>query len=116
MVIWICQEYLKDLVEKNVINIFIDFFGKFLFIFLVFKKKEKFKLYLGVEFSSMGVIVWVVWVEDYNKVMELDCFLGIFNEFIVFIEQEIKSVVFNCFCRDVIGWILIDISFKIFYE
>ncbi|XP_054989872.1 signal-induced proliferation-associated 1-like protein 1 isoform X6 [Sorex araneus] len=110
------QEYLKDLAEKNVTNTPIDPSGKFPFISLASKKKEKSKPYPGAELSSMGAIVWTVRAKDYNKAMEIDCLLGISNEFIVLIEQETKSVVFNCSCRDVIGWTSTDTSVKIFYE
>ncbi|XP_077906583.1 signal-induced proliferation-associated 1-like protein 1 isoform X7 [Ictidomys tridecemlineatus] len=110
------QEYLKDLAEKNVTNTPIDPSGKFPFISLASKKKEKSKPYPGAELSSMGAIVWAVRAKDYTKAMELDCLLGISNEFIVLIEQETKSVVFNCSCRDVLGWTSTDTSLKIFYE
>ncbi|KAM5338668.1 signal-induced proliferation-associated 1-like protein 1 isoform 1-T10 [Glossophaga mutica] len=110
------QEYLKDLAEKNVTNTPIDPSGKFPFISLASKKKEKSKPYPGAELSSMGAIVWAVRAKDYNTAMEIDCLLGISNEFIVLIEQETKSVVFNCSCRDVIGWTSTDTNLKIFYE
>ncbi|XP_049754725.1 signal-induced proliferation-associated 1-like protein 1 isoform X4 [Elephas maximus indicus] len=110
------QEYLKDLAEKNVTNTPIDPSGKFPFISLASKKKEKSKPYPGAELSSMGAIVWAIRAKDYNQAMEIDCLLGISNEFIVLIEQETKSVVFNCSCRDVIGWTSTDNSLKIFYE
>ncbi|KAM6202809.1 signal-induced proliferation-associated 1-like protein 1 isoform 2-T2 [Rhynchocyon petersi] len=110
------QEYLKDLAEKNVTNTPIDPSGKFPFISLASKKKEKTKPYPGAELSSMGAIVWPVRAKDYNQAMEIDCLLGISNEFIVLIEQETKSVVFNCSCRDVLGWTSTDTSLKIFYE
>nr|XP_060475721.1 signal-induced proliferation-associated 1-like protein 1 [Panthera onca] len=110
------QEYLKDLAEKNVTNTPIDPSGKFPFISLASKKKEKSKPYPGAELSSMGAIVWAVRAKDYNTAMEIDCLLGVSNEFIVLIEQETKSVVFNCSCRDVIGWTSTDTSLKIFYE
>lgn len=110
------QEYLKDLAEKNVTNTPIDPSGKFPFISLASKKKEKSKPYPGAELSSMGAIVWAVRAKDYNTAMEIDCLLGISNEFIVLIEQETKSVVFNCSCRDVIGWTSADTSLRIFYE
>ncbi|KAM5244844.1 signal-induced proliferation-associated 1-like protein 1 isoform 11-T45 [Hipposideros larvatus] len=110
------QEYLKDLAEKNVTNTPIDPSGKFPFISLASKKKEKSKPYPGAELSSMGAIVWAVRAKDYNKAMELDCLFGVSNEFIILIEQETKSVVFNCSCRDVIGWTSTDTSLKIFYE
>ncbi|KAB0374530.1 hypothetical protein FD755_013022 [Muntiacus reevesi] len=110
------QEYLKDLAEKNVTNTPIDPSGKFPFISLASKKKEKSKPYPGAELSSMGAIVWAVRAKDYNKAMEIDCLLGVSNEFVVLIEQETKSVVFNCSCRDVIGWTSTDASLKVFYE
>ncbi|XP_055449230.1 signal-induced proliferation-associated 1-like protein 1 isoform X2 [Psammomys obesus] len=110
------QEYLKDLAEKNVTNTPIDPSGKFPFISLASKKKEKSKPYPGAELSSMGAIVWAIRAKDYSKAMEFDCLLGISNEFIVLIEQETKSVAFNCSCRDVIGWTSSDTSLKIFYE
>ncbi|XP_076979026.1 signal-induced proliferation-associated 1-like protein 1 isoform X2 [Tamandua tetradactyla] len=110
------QEYLKDLAEKNVTNTPIDPSGKFPFISLASKKKEKSKPYPGAELSSMGAIVWAIRAKDYNKAMEMDCLLGVSNEFIILIEQETKSVVFNCSCRDVIGWTSNDTSLKIFYE
>ncbi|XP_051052230.1 signal-induced proliferation-associated 1-like protein 1 isoform X3 [Phodopus roborovskii] len=110
------QEYLKDLAEKNVTNTPIDPSGKFPFISLASKKKEKSKPYPGAELSSMGAIVWAVRAKDYNKAMEFDCLLGISNEFIVLIDQEARSVAFNCSCRDVIGWTSSDTSLKIFYE
>ncbi|XP_023559066.1 signal-induced proliferation-associated 1-like protein 1 isoform X3 [Octodon degus] len=110
------QEYLKDLAEKNVTNTPIDPSGKFPFISLASKKKEKSKPYPGAELSSTGAIVWTVRAKDYTTALEIDCLLGVSNEFIVLIEQETKSVVFNCSCRDVIGWTSTDASLKIFYE
>ncbi|XP_038621413.1 LOW QUALITY PROTEIN: signal-induced proliferation-associated 1-like protein 1 [Tachyglossus aculeatus] len=110
------QEYLKDLAEKNVTNTPIDPSGKFPFISLASKKKEKSKPYPGAELHSAGAIVWGVHAKDYHKGMEIDCLLAISNEFLVLIEQETKSVVFNCSCRDIIGWTSTDTSLKIFYE
>lgn len=110
------QEYLKDLAEKNVTNTPIDPSGKFPFISLASKKKEKSKPYPGAEIYSSGAIVWSVHAKDYSKGMEIDCLLGVSNEFVVLIEQDTKSVVFNCSCRDVIGWTSTDTNIKIFYE
>ncbi|XP_039390531.1 signal-induced proliferation-associated 1-like protein 1 isoform X2 [Mauremys reevesii] len=110
------QEYLKDLAEKNVTNTPIDPSGKFPFISLASKKKEKSKPYPGAELHSSGAIVWSVHAKDYCKGMEIDCLLGVSNEFVVLIEQDTKSVVFNCSCRDVIGWTSTDTSIKLFYD
>ncbi|XP_048340019.1 signal-induced proliferation-associated 1-like protein 1 isoform X2 [Sphaerodactylus townsendi] len=110
------QEYLKDLAEKNVTNTSIDPSGKFPFISLASKKKEKSKPHPGVELHSSGSVVWTLHAKDYSKGVDLDCLLGISNEFVIIIEQDTKSVVFNCSCRDVIGWTSTDTSVKIFYE
>ncbi|XP_058017922.1 signal-induced proliferation-associated 1-like protein 1 isoform X2 [Ahaetulla prasina] len=110
------QEYLKDLAEKNVTNTPIDPSGKFPFISLASKKKEKSKPHPGVELHSSGAVVWILHAKDYSKGLDIDCLLGISNEFVVVIEQDTKSVVFNCSCRDVIGWTSTDTSVKIFYE
>uniref|UniRef100_A0A8D0FZM8 Signal induced proliferation associated 1 like 1 n=1 Tax=Sphenodon punctatus TaxID=8508 RepID=A0A8D0FZM8_SPHPU len=110
------QEYLKDLAEKNVTNTPIDPTGKFPFISLASKKKEKSKPYPGAELSSSGAIVWSIHAKDYTKGIEIDSLLGISNEIVVLIEHDTKSVVFNCSCRDVIGWTSTDTSIKIFYE
>ncbi|XP_015275558.1 PREDICTED: signal-induced proliferation-associated 1-like protein 1 isoform X1 [Gekko japonicus] len=110
------QEYLKDLAEKNVTNTPIDPSGKFPFISLASKKKEKSKPHPGVELHSSGAVVWTLHAKDYSKGVDIDCLLGISNEFVVIIEQDTKSVVFNCSCRDVIGWTSTDTSVKIFYE
>ncbi|XP_039190130.1 signal-induced proliferation-associated 1-like protein 1 isoform X3 [Crotalus tigris] len=110
------QEYLKDLAEKNVTNTPIDPSGKFPFISLASKKKEKSKPHPGVELHSSGAVVWILHAKDYSKGVDIECLLGISNEFVVVIEQDTRSVVFNCSCRDVIGWTSTDTSVKIFYE
>lgn len=110
------QEYLKDLAEKNVTNTPIDPSGKFPFISLASKKKEKSKPPPGVELHSSGAVVWSLRAQDYSMGVDTDCLLGISNEFVVIIEQDTKSVVFNCSCRDVIGWTSTDTSVKLFYE
>nr|XP_056706764.1 signal-induced proliferation-associated 1-like protein 1 isoform X3 [Euleptes europaea] len=110
------QEYLKDLAEKNVTNTPIDPSGKFPFISLASKKKEKSKPHPGVELHSSGAVVWTLHAKDYSRGVDIDCLLSISNEFVVIIEQDTKSVVFNCSCRDVIGWTSTDTSVKIFYE
>ncbi|XP_020379834.2 signal-induced proliferation-associated 1-like protein 1 isoform X1 [Rhincodon typus] len=110
------QEYLKDLAENSVTNTPIDPSGKFPFISLATKKKEKSKPYANAEMYSLGTIVWSVRAEDYSCAAEIDCLLGISNEFVVLIEESSKQVVFNCSCRDVIGWTSNLTTIKIFYE
>lgn len=110
------QEYLKDLAENFVSTASIDSAVKFSFITLGAKKKEKVKPRKDAHLFSVGAITWSVRARDFGQSMDVDCLLGISNEFIVLIEEESKNVVFNCSCRDVIGWTSGIMSIKIFYE
>ncbi|KAM4599660.1 signal-induced proliferation-associated 1-like protein 2 isoform 4-T4 [Fundulus diaphanus] len=110
------QEYLKDLAENFVSTATIDSAVKFSFITLGAKKKEKIKARKEAHLFSVGAITWSVCARDFGQSMDVDCLLGISNEFIVLIEEESKNVVFNCSCRDVIGWTSGIMSIKIFYE
>ncbi|XP_078787671.1 signal-induced proliferation-associated 1-like protein 2 isoform X11 [Oryzias latipes] len=110
------QEYLKDLAENFVSTATIDSAVKFSFITLGAKKKEKVKPRKDAHMLSVGAITWSVCARDFGQSMDVDCLLGISNEFIVLIEEESKNVIFNCSCRDVIGWTSGIMSIKIFYE
>uniref|UniRef100_A0A3Q2QKV3 Signal induced proliferation associated 1 like 2 n=1 Tax=Fundulus heteroclitus TaxID=8078 RepID=A0A3Q2QKV3_FUNHE len=110
------QEYLKDLAENFVSTATIDSAVKFSFITLGAKKKEKVKARKEAHLFSVGAITWSVCARDFGQSMDVDCLLSISNEFIVLIEEESKNVVFNCSCRDVIGWTSGIMSIKIFYE
>ncbi|XP_037674817.1 signal-induced proliferation-associated 1-like protein 3 isoform X2 [Choloepus didactylus] len=109
------QEYLKDLAENCVSNTPIDSTGKFNLISLTSKKKEKTKARVGAEQHSTGAIAWRVAAQDYAQGVEIDCILGISNEFVVLLDLRTKEVVFNCYCGDVIGWTPDSTTLKIFY-
>ncbi|XP_058860492.1 signal-induced proliferation-associated 1-like protein 3 [Acipenser ruthenus] len=109
------QEYLKDLAENCVSNTPIDSTGKFNLISLTSKKKEKTRAREGAELGSLAAITWRVSSQDFSRAEEIDCTLGISNEFVVLIDQDTKEVVFNCFCGDVIGWTPDRLAIKIFY-
>nr|XP_045009895.1 signal-induced proliferation-associated 1-like protein 3 isoform X3 [Jaculus jaculus] len=109
------QEYLKDLAENCVSNTPIDSTGKFNLISLTSKKKEKTKARAGAEQHSAGAIAWRVAAQDYAQGVEIDCILGISNEFVVLLDLRTKEVVFNCYCGDVIGWTPDCNTLKIFY-
>uniref|UniRef100_A0A8C8YZ32 Signal induced proliferation associated 1 like 3 n=1 Tax=Prolemur simus TaxID=1328070 RepID=A0A8C8YZ32_PROSS len=109
------QEYLKDLAENCVSNTPIDSTGKFNLISLTSKKKEKTKARAGAEQHSSGAIAWRVAAQDYAQGVEIDCILGISNEFVVLLDLRTKEVVFNCYCGDVIGWTPDASTLKIFY-
>ncbi|KAJ8290429.1 hypothetical protein GJAV_G00012750 [Gymnothorax javanicus] len=111
------QEYLRDLAERHVTSTAIEPSGKFPFISLAHKRKEKSRPYLGAELRSLGAVTWQVHVEDHSAGVELEGLLAISNELLILLDQEAKAVVFNCSVRDVIGWTLgSPASMKIFYE
>ncbi|XP_019902399.2 signal-induced proliferation-associated 1-like protein 2 isoform X1 [Esox lucius] len=110
------QEYLRDLAENFVSTATMDSAVKFSFITLGAKKKDKAKPRKDAHLFSIGAITWSVTARDFGQSADVDCLLGVSNEFIVLIEEESKNVVFNCSCRDVIGWTSGITSLKIFYE
>ncbi|XP_056616490.1 signal-induced proliferation-associated 1-like protein 2 isoform X3 [Triplophysa dalaica] len=110
------QEYLKDLAENFASTTTVDSAVKFSFITLGAKKKERVKPRKDAHLYSVGAITWSVVARDFGQSADAECLLGISNEFIVLIEEESKNVIFNCSCRDVIGWSSGVMSIKIFYE
>ncbi|XP_073729614.1 signal-induced proliferation-associated 1-like protein 2 isoform X2 [Misgurnus anguillicaudatus] len=110
------QEYLKDLAENFASTTTMDSAVKFSFITLGAKKKERVKPRKDAHLYSVGAITWSVVARDFGQPADVECLLGISNEFIVLVEEESKNVIFNCSCRDVIGWSSGIMSIKIFYE
>ncbi|XP_072545836.1 signal-induced proliferation-associated 1-like protein 1 isoform X2 [Salminus brasiliensis] len=111
------QEYLRDLAERHVTSTPVEPSGKFPFISLAHKKKERSRPYGGAELRSLGGITWAVHVEDQTAGAEREGLLAISNEFVLILDQEAKVLVFNCSVRDVIGWSLgSPASMKIYYE
>lgn len=102
------QEYLKDLAENYVTTTPIDSSTKFPLLSLGCKRKDKMKGAKGAELHSAGALVWAVIVnrgEDGDGGdLRLPCLLGVSAESVVLIERCTRRVVFNCSCRDVIGW------------
>uniref|UniRef100_K7GCQ5 Signal induced proliferation associated 1 like 3 n=1 Tax=Pelodiscus sinensis TaxID=13735 RepID=K7GCQ5_PELSI len=109
------QEYLKDLAENCSTSTPIDSTGKFNLISLASKRKEKGKARPGAEQHSTGAIAWRVAAQDFAQGAEVECVLGISNEFLVLLDLRTKEVVFNCFCGDVIGWTPEALALKVFY-
>ncbi|XP_044230911.1 signal-induced proliferation-associated 1-like protein 1 [Thunnus albacares] len=111
------QEYLRDLAERHVTNTPVEPTGKFPFISLAHKRREKVRPYSGAELRSLGAVTWQVHAEDQVAGAERECLLAISNDFIILLDQEAKAVVFNCATRDVIGWSSgSPASMKIYYE
>ncbi|XP_034746869.1 signal-induced proliferation-associated protein 1 isoform X1 [Etheostoma cragini] len=102
------QEYLKDLAENYVTTTPIDSSTKFPLLSLGGKRKDKLKGAKGAELHSAGALVWAVMVNSGDEVEagehRLPCLLGVSAESVVLIERCTRKVVFNCSCRDVIGW------------
>ncbi|XP_076868066.1 signal-induced proliferation-associated protein 1 [Brachyhypopomus gauderio] len=98
------QEYLKDLAENYVTTTPIDSSTKFPLLSLGGKRKDKLKGAKGAELHSAGALVWAVSAIQENDGPKLPCLLGVSAESVVLIERCTKMVVFNCSCRDVIGW------------
>ncbi|XP_010772584.1 signal-induced proliferation-associated 1-like protein 1 [Notothenia coriiceps] len=111
------QEYLRDLAERHTTSTPIDPSGKFPFISLAHKKKEKSRPYGGAELRSLGAVTWLVQVEDHGTGGELEALLAVSNDFLILLDQGAKAVVFNCAAKDVIGWTASSpASLRIFYE
>uniref|UniRef100_H2ULQ9 Signal induced proliferation associated 1 like 1 n=1 Tax=Takifugu rubripes TaxID=31033 RepID=H2ULQ9_TAKRU len=111
------QEYLRDLAERHVTSTPVEPTGKFPFISLAHKRREKVRPYSGAELRSLGAITWQVHAEDQVAGAERECLLAISNDFVILLDQEAKAVVFNCATRDVIGWSTgSPASMKIYYE
>ncbi|XP_053701877.1 signal-induced proliferation-associated 1-like protein 1 [Synchiropus splendidus] len=111
------QEYLRDLAERHVTNTPVEPVGKFPFISLAPKRREKVRPYSGAELRSLGAVTWQVHAEDQVAGAERECLLAISNDFIILLDQEAKAVVFNCATRDVIGWSTgSPASMKLYYE
>ncbi|KAK0151578.1 Signal-induced proliferation-associated 1-like protein 1 [Merluccius polli] len=144
------KEYLKDLAENYVTTTPIDSSTKFPLLSLGSKRKDKLKGAKGAELHSAGALVWAVLVSCPSEEEEeeegeeedgeeagrggggggggvaehhrLPCLLGVSAESVVLIERYSRRVVFNCSCRDVIGWKAVTDSkeggpcLDIFYE
>ncbi|XP_055799254.1 signal-induced proliferation-associated protein 1-like isoform X1 [Salvelinus fontinalis] len=117
------QEYLKDLAENYVTTTPIDSSTKFPLLSLGGKRKDKLKGAKGAELHSAGALVWAVRATSGNEEetggQKLPCLLGVSAESVVLIERYTRRVVFNCCCRDVIGWKALTDSracLDIFYE
>ncbi|KAF3701310.1 Signal-induced proliferation-associated 1-like protein 1 [Channa argus] len=111
------QEYLRDLAERHVTSTPVEPTGKFPFISLAHKRREKVRPYSGAELRSLGAVTWQVHAEDQVAGAERECLLAISNDFIILLDQKAKVVVFNCATRDVIGWSTgSPASLKIYYE
>ncbi|KAK5622620.1 hypothetical protein CRENBAI_000472 [Crenichthys baileyi] len=111
------QEQLKRLVETFVTLTPLDCSNvRFSFISLGGKKKERLARQPQAYLHSAGALTWSVTVRDPSSSAAVACQLAISSSLVVLIEEVGRKVVFNCFCRDVIGWSAAHGSFKLFYQ
>ncbi|KAL1006159.1 hypothetical protein UPYG_G00068640 [Umbra pygmaea] len=111
------QEYLKDLAEHFVSATPVDSSAaKFSFITLAGKKKERSRPRRNAHLQSYGAVTWAVVARDFGQSTDIGCLLAVSNEFVVLIEEASKEVVFNCYCRDVLGWTAKSGVVRLFYE
>ncbi|XP_043107963.1 signal-induced proliferation-associated 1-like protein 2 [Puntigrus tetrazona] len=113
------QEYLKDLVDNFTSATPVDTSGaKFSFITLGAKRKERSRPRNNAHLYSTGAITWPVVAWDSCQSTDIGCLLAISREFVALIEEVSREVVFNCYCKDVIGWSSSSMvgRVKLFYE
>lgn len=113
------QEYLKDIVENFISATPVDASGaKFSFITLGAKRKERSRPRNNAHLYSTGAITWSVVARDSCQSTDIGCLLAISREFVALIEEASREVVFNCYCKDVIGWSSSSMvgRVKLFYE
>ncbi|XP_035986059.1 signal-induced proliferation-associated 1-like protein 2 isoform X2 [Fundulus heteroclitus] len=111
------QEQLKQLVDTCVTLTPLDFSNvRFSFISLGGKKKERSAPQPQAYLQSSGGLTWSVTVRDPSSSAAVACQLAISSELVVLIEEAGRKVVFNCACRDVIGWSAAHGSIKLFYQ
>ncbi|RXN34012.1 signal-induced proliferation-associated 1 2 isoform X1 [Labeo rohita] len=113
------QEYLKELVENFTGATPVDASGaKFSFITLGAKRKERSRPRNNAHLYSTGAITWSVVARDSCQSTDIGCLLAISRDFVALIEEASREVVFNCYCKDVIGWSSSSMvgRVKLFYE
>ncbi|XP_061084087.1 signal-induced proliferation-associated 1-like protein 2 isoform X2 [Conger conger] len=110
-------ESLRDLAASFAAGAPIDSGAKFSFISLGAKRKEKTRPRAGAHLLSAGAVTWSVLARDFARdLARLDGLLAVSHQFIVLLEEESGDVVFNCSCRDVIGWSSGPPGLKVFHE
>lgn len=112
------QEQLKQLVETfSTATAPSDFSSnvRFSFISLAGKKKERLSPRPLAYLQSAGALTWSVTVRDPSSSAAVACRLAVSGQLVVLVEEAGRKVVFNCSCRDVIGWSAAHGSIKLFY-
>ncbi|XP_038144155.1 signal-induced proliferation-associated 1-like protein 2 [Cyprinodon tularosa] len=112
------REQLKQLVETFVTSTPLDLpsNARFSFISLAGKKKDRLAPQPLSYLQSAGALTWSVTVRDPSSSAVVACRLAISSELVVLIDEAGRKVVFNCTCRDVIGWSTAHGSVKLFYQ
>lgn len=111
------QEYLRDLATNYVTSTALDSTSKLSkFTLGSGRKKERSKVKIVPDFLAKGATVFFVKVEDHGFSKEIDCLLGIAAEYIVFIEDNTKDVIYIIPCSSVLGWTAFTNSLKLYHN
>ncbi|KAM9857044.1 signal-induced proliferation-associated 1-like protein 2 [Aulostomus maculatus] len=111
------QEHMKDLVDTFATSTPVDGSSvKFSLISLVGKKKECSMPRRHAHLQSVGALTWAVTARDFSHSTTTACRLAVSPELVVLIEESTRQVVFNCYCRNVIGWSAGHGGIKLFYD
>ncbi|XP_018530192.1 signal-induced proliferation-associated 1-like protein 2 isoform X2 [Lates calcarifer] len=112
------REHLKELVENFASSTSVDSSSsaRFSFISLGGKKKERSVPRPQAHLQSGGALTWSVTAQDFSRSAAIACQLAVSSHAVVLIEEATRQVVFNCYCREVIGWSAGHRGIKLFYE
>ncbi|CAE1170042.1 SIPA1L2 [Acanthosepion pharaonis] len=111
------QEYLRDLATNYVTSTALDSTSKLSkFTLGSGRKKERSKVKIVPDFHAKGATVFFVKVEDHGFSKEIDCLLGIAAEYIVFIEDNTKDVIYTIPCSSILGWTAFTNSLKLYHN
>ena len=83
---------------------------RFSFITLGGKKKERSRPAGQANLHAAGGVAWPA------AVAGVACLLAVSQETVVLVEEDTGEVVFNCSCRDVIGWSVVRGEGKLYYQ
>lgn len=111
------REHLRELAENFITSTPVDSSSspRFSFVHLGRKKKARSPSRPRAHLLSTGALTWRVTAPDLTCSASACCRLAVSTDLLVLIEEASRHVVFNCCCRDVIGWSGVPGGIKLFY-
>lgn len=112
------QEQLQQLVETFSTSTPADSSSSVKFSFFPWgeRKKERQVLWPHAHLQSGGALTWRVVARNSGGSSTVVCRLAVSTEMLVLVEEASRQVVFNCYCRDVIGWTASHGHVRLFYR